>query len=80
MTSANALPTDPASLTPPQWQARLAAFASRGVPDTDSRVEQCRAALAYWRCRRVLDAERGQIAPAHLDDLVEHLREAVATA
>jgi hypothetical protein len=70
--------SDPADLSPPQWQSRLAAHKSHGLPDDDPRVVECHAALTYWRCRRVLDAERGKIAPDHLDGLVARLREAVA--
>jgi hypothetical protein len=73
----NCLSSDPAELSPPQWQSRLASLKSHGLPDNDPRVAECRAALAYWRCRRVLDAERGKIAPDHLDELVESLRGAV---
>jgi hypothetical protein len=69
---------DPASRTPAQWSARLAALKSRAVPDDDPRVAECVAALSYWRCRRVIDAERGSLVPDHLDALVSQLREAVA--
>lgn len=68
---------DPAILSPIQWGTRLASFKSRMVDESDPRVVECRAALAYWRCRRALDAEHGHISPAHLDALIGHLREAV---
>jgi hypothetical protein len=70
------LTSDPSELSPLQWQTRLASLKSHGLPEDDERVAECRAALAYWRCRRVLDAERGQIAPQHVDELVSQLREA----
>lgn len=69
--------TDPGALSPSQWQAKNAALRSRGGSDTDPRVAECVAALAYWRVRRAIDAEAGQIAPDHLDALVLRLREAV---
>jgi hypothetical protein len=52
---------DPATMPPARWQARHAALKAHGVPDTDPRILECHAALAYWRCRRVIDAERGQL-------------------
>ena len=70
--------SDPSALSPLQWQTRLASLKSHGLPEDDSRVVECRAALAYWRCRRVLVAERGKIAPDHVDELVDQLRETVA--
>jgi hypothetical protein len=56
----------------------LAAVKSRAVPNDDPRLSECLAALSYWRCRRVIDAERGSLIPDHLDALVSQLREAVA--
>jgi hypothetical protein len=56
--------TDPAALTPSQSSARLAAFLARGRGNDDPEVIARREALAYWRCRRVIDAERGQLATA----------------
>lgn len=70
--------SDPADLSPPRWQTRLAALKSHGLSDDDPRVAECHAALAYWRCRRVLDGARGKISPDHLDELVNKLRGAVA--
>ncbi|MDP7720763.1 hypothetical protein [Mycobacterium sp. TY814] len=69
--------TDPAALTPSQWSARLAAYLSRGRGNDDPEVVACRQALAFWRARRAIDAEAGQIAPDHLDALTARLREAV---
>jgi hypothetical protein len=43
----------------------------------DPDVVACRAALSFWRARRAIDAEAGQIAPGHVDALVARLREAV---
>jgi hypothetical protein len=66
---------DPAALSPIQWAARLAAYLSRGRGNDDPDVQACRAALSYWRCRRVIDAERdrldGRDIPA-LRDLLAH--------
>jgi hypothetical protein len=68
--------TDPASLTPSQWSARLAAFLSRGRGNDDPDVIACREALSYWRCRRVIDAEREHLATAHVPALADMLRHA----
>jgi hypothetical protein len=46
------------------------------VPDTDPRVIECQTALAYWRCRRVIDAERSNLDPAHIPALADMLRHA----
>ena len=74
-TPAPAVLADPAALTPAQWSARLAAFLSRGRGPDDPDVAACRSALSYWRCRRVIDAERDRLAgrdiPA-LRDLLAH--------
>ncbi|BBY67762.1 hypothetical protein [Mycolicibacterium helvum] len=73
--------TDPGTLTPAQWSGRLAALRSRGATDTDMRVAECLAALAYWRVRRVLDADREHLNPAHvpaLTELLEHAHPAVS--
>jgi hypothetical protein len=68
--------SDPAALTPSQWSARLAAFLARGRGNDDPDVVTCRAALSYWRVRRTLDAEREQLAPAHIPALADMLRHA----
>jgi hypothetical protein len=71
--------TDPGSLTPAQWSGKLAALRSRGATNTDPRVAECLAALAYWRVRRVLDADREHLNPAHVPALADMLtHEAVA--
>jgi hypothetical protein len=75
MTSSCVL-TDPAALTPSQWSARLAAYTSRGRGDDDPDVTACREALSYWRCRRVIDAERDQLAAGHVPALADMLRHA----
>ena len=69
--------TDPASRSAGSWNGRLAALKSRQVPDADPRVIECREALAFWRCKRVIDAEAGHLVPAHAGVLAELLREAV---
>jgi hypothetical protein len=76
--TASCVLTAPAALTPSQWSARLAAYLSRGRGNDDAEVIACREALSYWRCRRVIDAEAGQIAPGGIDALVERLRGAVS--
>ncbi|MGV0648758.1 hypothetical protein ABVK35_10240 [Mycobacterium kansasii] len=70
--------SDPTALTPAQWSGRLAAYLARGRGNDDPDVMACRSALAFWRARRAIDAEAGQIAPGHLDALTARLREAVA--
>ncbi len=55
------------------WRARLAAFKSRAVPDDDPRVVECHAALAYWRVRKVIDAERASLRPEDADALADEL-------
>lgn len=69
---------DPAALTPSQWAARLAALIGRHRTDDDPDVITCREALSFWRVRRVLDSEAGQIAPGGIDRLVAQLRGAVS--
>jgi hypothetical protein len=73
-------PSDPAELSPPQWQARHAALRSRGAADDDPRVLECLAALSYWRCKRTLDreAEVGRLTREHAALLVARLRGAVS--
>lgn len=68
--------TDPASRTASSWSSTLAALKSRGVPDTDPRVIEAHTALAYWRVRRVLDAERTNLDPTHIPALGDMLRHA----
>lgn len=80
LTAATAAPpgtADPFSLEPTQWGSRLAALQVHGASDTDPRVIEARASLAAWRVRRVLDAERGAILPAHADLLADLLNTAV---
>jgi len=54
----------------------LAALKSRQVPNDDPRVVECNAALAYWRCRRVIDTERALLDPRHVPALADMLRNA----
>ncbi|MGJ6122699.1 hypothetical protein QN239_08995 [Mycolicibacterium sp. Y3] len=68
-------PTDPSTLTPAQWNGRSAAL-SRDAPPDDPRVAECRAALAYWRIRRAIDADRDNLDPAHVPALADLLRHA----
>jgi len=68
--------TDPGALSPSQWSGKLAALRSRGVTDADPRVGECLAALAYWRVRRVLDADREHLNPSHIPALADMLKHA----
>ena len=69
--------TDPTALTPAQWSGRLAAYLSRGRGNDDPDVIAARQALAFWRARRVINAEAGRLAPGHVNALVARLREGV---
>ena len=69
--------TDPASRSAGSWNGTLAALKSRKVPEEDPRVIECREALAFWRCKRVIDAEAGHLVPEHAGVLAELLREGV---
>ncbi|MFT9527258.1 hypothetical protein ACM0AU_22420 [Mycobacteroides abscessus subsp. abscessus] len=69
--------TDPTALTPAQWSGRLAAYLAHGRGNDDAAVAACRAALSYWRCRRVIDAEADALDPVHADALAARLRTAV---
>lgn len=71
--------SDPASRSASSWGARLAALRSRHVTDDDPRAAECLAALAFWRCKRVLDAEAPHLVPEHAGVLAaQMLREAVS--
>jgi hypothetical protein len=48
---------DPGERPPISWSSALAVLKKQDVPDSDPRIAQCRAMLAYWRIRRVTDAE-----------------------
>lgn len=53
------------------WRARLAVMASRG--DTDGpRVEEARAALAWWRHGTYLTRDMG-LSPERADDLLDQI-------
>ncbi|GAC68864.1 hypothetical protein [Gordonia soli] len=71
--TADAQTPAPGDLTARQWAARHNALLGRGAADDDPRVAECRAALAYWRCRTVIDAERDQLAPADAAALADSL-------
>ncbi|WP_085245661.1 hypothetical protein [Mycobacterium paraense] len=75
MTNTSVL-SDPAALSPSRWAARLAGFLARGRGNDDPDVITCRQALSYWRCRRVIDAEREQLAPQDIPALADMLRHA----
>ncbi|BBX83543.1 hypothetical protein MAUB_14160 [Mycolicibacterium aubagnense] len=56
----------------------MASLKSRNAPDHDPRVLAARQGLAYWRVRRSVEREAGQISPAGVDRLRADLAEAVA--
>lgn len=78
MTAALLATIDPASRSASSWSASLASLKSRGAPDSDPRVIAARQGLSYWRCKRSVDAEAGQLSRAGVDRLVSDLRGAVA--
>jgi hypothetical protein len=49
----------------------MATFVARGRGNDDRDVIACREALGYWRRRRLIDAEREQLALEHIPALVE---------
>lgn len=51
---------DPASRSASQWAARLAAL-SRDRSSNAAALAECREALAYWRCHRVVERETGAL-------------------
>jgi len=65
--------SDPAALSPAQWNGKLAAL-TRTRSANDPEVLECREALAFWRCKRAIDAEVGHLAPAGVDRLVRELQ------
>ncbi len=69
---------DPASKSRASWVATLANLKSRGAPDTDPQVIACRQGLAYYRARKVIDAEAGELSKPGVDRLVSQLRQTVA--
>jgi len=69
------LTTDPAARSAASWSATLASLKSRGVPDDDPRVITAREGLAYYRVRRAVVAETGQLSAAGVDRLVAELRQ-----
>lgn len=69
---------DPSLKPPSSWKTRRAALLSHGAELDDPDVVECDQALAYWRCRRVIDAERHQLHPDHVPALADMLRHAHA--
>lgn len=55
------------------WRARLGALASRGEVD-GPRVEECKAALAFWRTRSFLVREMG-LSGERADDLLDQIED-----
>jgi hypothetical protein len=54
---------DPASKPATAWVAQLAGRKSRGATEDDPHIIACREALAFWRLRKRIDAEAGQLSP-----------------
>lgn len=71
---------DPNALSGPSWSARLAALKSRAAPDDDPRVAECRRALAFWRVKRAVDAERDLLGEDGVVATTELLLDIVAAA
>jgi hypothetical protein len=69
--------SDPASRSASSRNGTLAALRSRQVPDDDPRVIECLAALAFWRCKRVIDTEAPHLVPEHAGALADLLRSEV---
>ncbi|WP_078313533.1 hypothetical protein [Mycobacteroides chelonae] len=65
---------DPGRRGPTSWVSRKAALKSRNVPDDDPRIIECDAALAYWKCRRIIDTQRELLDPRHIPALADMLR------
>ncbi len=78
MSSTSVTTVDPASRSASSWSALLANLKSRGAPDTDIRVIECRQALAYWRIARSVNRETGQLSAPGADRLRSAISEAVA--
>jgi hypothetical protein len=69
---------DPESREWSAWIGRLVVLESRGASDDDTRVIQCRQALAYCRLQPAVAAETGQLSWVGIERLGVQLREAVA--
>lgn len=65
---------DPSLMEPASWRARRAALMSHGAALDDPAVIECDEAMAYWRVRRVVDAQRDTLNPAHIPALADMLR------
>lgn len=65
---------DPSLMSPASWKTRRAALISHGAALDDPDIIECDQALAYWRCRRVIDAERDQLHHDHVPALADMLR------
>lgn len=63
-------------MPPSSWRARRAGLISHGATLDDPRVVECDQAMAYWRCRRVIDTERELLDPRHVPALADMLKHA----
>lgn len=70
--------SDASLMSPTSWKTRRAALISHSVALDDPEIRECDQALAYWPCRRVIDAERHQLHPDHVPALADMLRHAHA--
>ncbi|OBB38025.1 hypothetical protein [Mycolicibacterium fortuitum] len=75
--STPATTVDPASRSASSWSALLANLKSRGAPDTDPRVIECRQGLAYHRVLRSVVRDVGELSAPGVDRLVSQLRQGV---
>ncbi|OMC05676.1 hypothetical protein A5735_05020 [Mycolicibacter heraklionensis] len=63
----------PLSKSDLQWRSELGGLKSQGLGEDDPQVRDCRAALAYWRVRKVIDEVAGKLSPAGVDALTAQL-------
>ncbi|MGJ6122978.1 hypothetical protein QN239_10405 [Mycolicibacterium sp. Y3] len=70
--------TDPESKSQAVWVAMNANYACRGLPKAAPERVECQHALAYYRAKKAIAAESGQLTGAAVDRLRAALAEAVA--
>jgi hypothetical protein len=69
-------PASPSLMPPSSWRARRAGLISHGARLDDPDVVECDQAMAFWRCRKVIDKERTTLHPDHVATLADMLRHA----
>lgn len=72
-----AVVSEPLARSALQLSTRLAALISHGATDDDPRVIEARSELAFYRVRRAIDAEAGQLSAQSVDLLVRDLMSTV---